>query len=132
MKEFELMYQGAKAKIVINDKPTARQILKIIEPPIVVQKGLGGAPEVNLKEYFVYLGTNMIMQAPWRLQNVDALLDLDGQTFTQLCKILGDEFPFMDFLSPALKLLYGKNLELPSPSQTESTLKPSSAESRSG
>jgi len=132
MKEFSIPYQGAKAKLVLTEKLKAGQILKISQPPIVKQKTIGGMPEVDLREYYTYLATNVILEAPWPLQRVDVLLDLDEDTFMPLCSILGDEFPLERFLSPALKLVYGQKLDLQeSPSPTESTLKPSSVESPS-
>lgn len=133
MREFQIPWQGAKAKLVIREKLKAGEILTISQPPIVKQNGVGGMPEVNLKEYYTYLATKVVQEAPWAVQRVDILLDLDEDTFIPLCNILGNEFPLERFLSPALKLVYGQKLETQeSPLPTESTLKPSSAESPSG
>ena len=131
MKEFEIPYQGAKAKLLVDDQPRAGVILKITKPPIVTYKVGQAMPDINFEEYFVYLATTLIKEAPWPIQNVDTVRNLPFDTFNALCTVLGNEFPLEAFLSPVLRLVYGRKLDQESPSQTESTLKPSSAESPS-
>lgn len=130
IRTFNLKYNGAETEIQIEDKPKAGIVLKIEE---MVTKGQTGPNMVlDMKAYFIGLATNLIVKAPWPLQNVDALLNLDYDAFDELCNILGDLFPLTSFLSHRMRLLLGKKYEgLILALQTESTSSASSSDLRS-
>jgi len=133
MKEYQIKYNGGTSKLTLDDQPKAGMILKITKPPIVKYKVGQAVPDIDFEEYLIYLATNLITEAPWPKQDVNAIRNLPRDTFIDLCTILGDEFPLEGFLYPVAKLMYGKKLEIAELlSQTESTLKPSSAGSPSG
>lgn len=128
MKEYQIKYNGGTNRLVLDDNPKAGVILKITKPPIVKYKAGQAVPDIDFEEYLIYLATNLITEAPWPKQNVDAIRNLPRDTFTELCTILGDEFPLEGFLFPVAKLMYGKKLELEvSPLPTESISRGSSA-----
>ncbi len=121
MKEFQITFNGSKVPLEINDQPTAGFCLKVSKPPITKYKSGQAIPEIDLEEYLIFVATGLITKAPWMLQSPEAIRALPRDTFFELCDILGNEFPYTDFLSPVMRLMYGKQLDTVAlPSQTES------------
>lgn len=132
IKSFEIPYNGGKGTLEIETKPKAGTVLKIEE---LALKGnaAGTLMQPNIQEYLVALATNLIVKAPWGdTKSVTAFMDLDYDTFNEVRRILGEEFPLVDFLSPRARTMYGKKFDgLELDSQTESTLNASNSDSRS-
>lgn len=130
MKQFQIEYNGKQEIVEIDDHPSVGVIMPILQRCMKTKVGQR-EPEIDSFEWFIGICTNFITKAPWQLKNVDVLRNLDFKTtYSQLANIIGDEYPVIDFLSPGLKLLYGKRLEsVASTSQTESTMNSSSLDS---
>lgn len=131
VKSFQIKYQGRDETIelVEADRVKAGVIMPIIKRCLKYKTGQT-LPELDTDEWFVGIATNCITKAPWQLQNVDVIKNMDFADQEQLIYIVGDEYPMERFLSLGAKLMYGKRLEISiSDSQTASITSSPSGES---
>lgn len=127
LKTFKIQYNGSEQDIQVETKLKPGVILPLVKRTMKYKAGQP-LPEIDSEEWMLGLATSCIVKAPWPLQNVNALRDMDYDTFEQLAYILGDEFPLERFLSLGAKLMYGRKLEISiSTLQTESTSNVSSS-----
>lgn len=132
VQKFKVQYNGSEHEIEVNDKPLRGTIIKILRSAERKKPNQMHA-DYDADEWFVGIATNFITKAPWPLQNVNALNELDWGTYEQLAEILGNLYPLERFLFPAVKVLYGKKLDLAASAiQTEFTTSLPSGESPSG
>jgi len=131
-KTYKIPYSGGEGELVIETKPKAGIVLKIEELTLQGQNA-GPMMQPNIREYLVALVTNVVVKAPWGdPKNISLFENLDYDTFLEVRRILGEEFPLVDFLSPRARTMYGKKFDgLMLDSPTESTSSALSLDSRS-
>ena len=133
VKSYPIKYQGRDEtiEIVEADRVKAGVIMPIIKRCLKYKQGQS-LPEIDTDEWFAGIATNCITKAPWQLNNIEVIRNLDFQDQEQLIYILGDEYPMERFLSLGAKLMYGRKLEVSiSDFQTASTTSSASGESPS-
>jgi hypothetical protein len=129
VKEYTIKYNGKDEILLLEENPKAGVIMPLIKRTLKYKVGQN-LPELDTDEWLIGIATTMIVKAPWKLQDVGVLKDMDWATYEQLAYIIGDDYPIERFLSLGAKLMYGKKLEISvSTSPTESTTSLPSGES---
>lgn len=132
LKEIKVQYLDKEETITVETKPKAGVILPIVKRAQKVKTGPRGEQQVEIDEdeWFIGLATNIIEKAPWAVKSVDAIRNMDIDSYNSVKIALSEDFPLWRFLYPGQRMVYGSLFdETALKAQMESTSSSPSGES---